>query len=102
MNCGRNWDHSPAMTIRARFDGRVLVPDEPLELPLNCRVELEVRRVVEPSAGVPTPLQELAARLAEIPDNPDWPADGAMQHDHYIYGTPKRDRGSAGRPERRP
>jgi hypothetical protein len=90
MDSRWNWRHNPIMTIRAHFDGRTLVPDEPLDLPMDCRVELEVRRVVEPSAGVKTPLQELAARLAEIPDNPDWPADGAMQHDHYLYGTPKR------------
>lgn len=72
------------MTIRARFDGRTLVPDEPLDLPMDSRVELEVRRVVEPCAGVRTPLQELAARLAEIPDNPDWPADGETVHNAFF------------------
>jgi hypothetical protein len=102
MDSRWNWRQNPSMTIRAHFDGRTLVPDELLDLPMDCRVELEVRRIVEPSAGVATPLQEFAARLAEIPDNPDSPADGAMQHDHYLYGTPKRARGSAGRPERRP
>lgn len=39
----------------------------------------------------------LAARIREIwADMPDdvrskLPADGASQHDHYIYGLPKRD-----------
>jgi hypothetical protein len=32
----------------------------------------------------------LAALAGEHPDNPDLPADLAAQHDHYLYGTPKR------------
>jgi hypothetical protein len=77
------------MTIRAHFDGRTWVPDEPLNLPMDCQVELEVRRVVEQKGEVTTPLQELVARWAEIPDNPDWPADGAMQLNAYVLaGVP--------------
>lgn len=33
------------MTIKARFDGKVLVPDEPLDLPKDQQVELVVRAV---------------------------------------------------------
>ncbi|WP_406694254.1 ribbon-helix-helix domain-containing protein [Singulisphaera sp. Ch08] len=36
--------------------------------------------------------QEIAEIAATVP-NEEWdklPADGAEQHDHYIYGTPKR------------
>lgn len=39
------------------------------------------------------PIWDVAAELvAEIPDEDlAWlPVDGAAQHDHYIYGTPKR------------
>jgi len=34
-----------------------------------------------------------AALLADIPEEhlAQLPVDGAAQHDHYIYGTPKRD-----------
>ncbi|MEA2735281.1 MAG: hypothetical protein QOE14_1732 [Humisphaera sp.] len=32
------------MTIKARFDGKVLVPEEPLDLSKDERVELDVRR----------------------------------------------------------
>lgn len=79
------------MTVRAHFDGRTLVPDEPLDLPPNCQVEIEIRPVAA-TAVVPArkPLKELAERLAELPANPDWPADGASEHDHYLYGTAKR------------
>jgi hypothetical protein len=31
------------MTIKARFDGKVLVPDEPLDLRKDQRVEVDVR-----------------------------------------------------------
>ena len=35
-------------------------------------------------------LRDLADLVAKFPTNPDWPADGAAQVDHYLYGTPKR------------
>jgi hypothetical protein len=69
--------------VKAHLDGKVLVPDEPLNLPANCAVELEFRPV---SAK---PLLALAAQLAPLPDNADWPEDGPSQHDHYLYGTRK-------------
>ncbi|HUK89628.1 MAG TPA: hypothetical protein VLZ81_04445 [Blastocatellia bacterium] len=36
---------------------------------------------------------EIAAISADLPDEAwaDVPVDGADQHDHYLYGTPKRD-----------
>ena len=34
------------MTIRAHFDGKVLIPDQPLDLPINGAVTLQL----EPSA----------------------------------------------------
>jgi hypothetical protein len=41
------------MTLRARFDGRVLVPDEPVDLPRGRTLEVQVREVEEsgPVAG---------------------------------------------------
>jgi len=35
-----------------------------------------------------SPLQDLARAAALAPT--DLPADAAAQHDHYLYGTPKR------------
>jgi hypothetical protein len=31
-----------SMTIRAHFDGKVIVPDEPLELPVDQPLQIEV------------------------------------------------------------
>lgn len=76
-------------TMRLRFDGNVFVPDGPVDLPVGYVAEIPVGA---PSATTPTraPLLELLKVLDQFPPNPDWPSDGAEQHDHYLYGTPKR------------
>jgi hypothetical protein len=77
------------ITIKARFDGRVFVPQGPVDLPVGC--ELEIAVPSPPSKGPDRfPLLELAALMDRFPENPQWPVDGAAQHDHYLYGTPKK------------
>lgn len=76
-------------TLRAHFDGKVLQLDEPADLPVNQPLEVEIRTVSAEASGE-NPLQRLARLARELPNDPDWPADGAAQHDHYLYGTPKR------------
>ncbi len=73
-------------TIKAQFDGRVLVPKEPVDLPLNQ----ELTVYIEPAANAEAPLAELVQVLSELPDNPHTPTDLAAQHDHYLHGLPKR------------
>jgi hypothetical protein len=48
------------------------------------------RIIVGPVA--PSLVQRIAARARTLPQETldRLPADGASQHDHYIYGTPKR------------
>ena len=36
------------ITLRAHFDGHVLIPDEPVDLPQNCALHLEVHPLAEP------------------------------------------------------
>lgn len=83
--------------LKAHFDGKVLVPDEPVDLPVNCALEVHVQPISRPTiSGLQdakegkTFLQNLAEELAKCPSNPEAPRDGAAQHDHYLYGTPKR------------
>jgi hypothetical protein len=68
--------------ISAHFDGQVIVPDEPVQLPVGQPLRVHVEVV------------EAAPRFAELlsfaSDLPDAPADLSAQHDHYLYGTPKR------------
>jgi Arc/MetJ-type ribon-helix-helix transcriptional regulator len=47
----------------------------------------------QPSVGGYKPIWDIAAELRATVPPEEWtkaPADGAAQHDHYIYGTPKR------------
>lgn len=78
--------------VKAHFDGKVLVPDEPVKLPVNCTLELHIQPVEKqlPTPADGKPLMKLLKALETLPGNPDWPADGAAQHDHYLYGLPKR------------
>jgi len=76
-------------TIKAHFDGRVFVPQGPVDLPIGCELEIVLPAAVGPKQAA-RPLAELADLLNQLPANPAWPADGAAQHDHYLYGTPRR------------
>jgi hypothetical protein len=76
--------------LKAHFDGKVLIPDEPVDLPVNCALELRIEPVLaqKPSTDA-NPLKsliELAKRFPVL----DGAADGAAQHDHYLYSLPKR------------
>jgi hypothetical protein len=37
--------------FKARFDGKVLVPVDPVDLPTNCDFEVEMREAEEPLKG---------------------------------------------------
>ena len=74
-------------TLLVHFDGQVLVPDEPVDLPQGRILRVQIEEQDEEAA---TPLLALYDAFKELPDEPDAPADGAEQHDHYLYGTPKR------------
>ncbi len=34
------------MTLRAHFDGKVIVPDEPVDLPVNSAFEIEIKQPI--------------------------------------------------------
>lgn len=36
-----------SIKVRAHFDGKVIIPDEPLDLPVNARVNAELEIVAE-------------------------------------------------------
>lgn len=69
--------------IHAHFDGKVIVPDEPVQLPIGepLRIHLEWTE-----SNVP-PFADLLNFAADLTDAP---VDLAAQHDHYLYGSPKR------------
>ena len=73
-------------TILAHFDGHVLVPEEPVNLPQGRTLRIQVEESDGPLPG----LAALADWAESLPHDPHSPTDGAAQHDHYLYGTPKR------------
>lgn len=75
-------------TVKVQFDGRVFVPQAPVDLPVGTVLEIPINGTT-PAAHDARPLSALLAALDRVPPNPDWPPDGAAQHDHYLYGTPK-------------
>ena len=51
------------MTVRAHFNGSVIVPDEPVDLPVNTPLDLEIR----PANGTPTDAPMPARKRIELP-----------------------------------
>ena len=77
------------MTVSAHFDGKVIVPDEPLNLPPNQALILQIETVGSHIA----PEQEsvLSWLAANSVEGDALPADLADRHDHYLYGRSSED-----------
>jgi hypothetical protein len=70
-------------SLTAHFDGKVIVPDEPVQLPVGQRLRVHLE-LAEPN---PPRFVDFLRFEADLPDAPP---DLAAQHDHYLYGSPKR------------
>ena len=67
---------------------------------MNESASLPVQRLKQQGQAMPAnapqphkPIWEVAADIRNSVPAEEWeklPVDGAVQHDHYIYGTPKR------------
>jgi predicted DNA-binding antitoxin AbrB/MazE fold protein len=67
------------LTIHATYENGVLKPKEPLMLAEGTEVRVNL-----------STLDENYDPLEAVIGIGEGPGDGADQHDHYIYGTPKR------------
>ena len=79
------------MTTRfpAHFDGEHVCPDEPVELPIGKKLWVTVEEApMAPASNLS--LKELFDRIESETGLMDGPVDWAAQHDHYLYGTPKK------------
>lgn len=74
------------MVVRARFDGRAFVPDEPVDLPVGSVVEIPLAAT---AVGGPTPLKALMDRLDAIEVEGEWPEDSSRRVDQVLYGAPE-------------
>jgi predicted DNA-binding antitoxin AbrB/MazE fold protein len=75
-----------AITVEAVYENGVLKPAQPLPLKEHEKVRVTVEQQ-QPSLA-----ERIVARARALPQETLdlFPVDGASQHDHYIYGTPKR------------
>lgn len=73
-------------TLTAMYDGRALIPTGAVDLPKGAMLRL---RVEMPSSGA-RPLELLAKLVQSLPASSGPLTDGAAQHDHYLYGAPKK------------
>jgi hypothetical protein len=77
------------ISINAHFDGKVLVPDEPVDLPRNEALIVRIERAGgADSEAADSCLNWLSENSV---DAPSVPTDFSHQHDHYLYGLPRKD-----------
>jgi hypothetical protein len=77
------------MTVSAHFDGKVIVPDEPLDLPPNQALILHIQTVG--GQGAPAEDSALDWIASNAVDSEALPADLADRHDHYLYARSSGD-----------
>ena len=69
------------------FDGKVLRPEEPVDLKPNAHYIVTIeheKKIAE---------QNLWDVLEDLTGKVEGPEDWSQEHDHYLYGTPKRGKG---------
>ena len=66
------------------FDGKVLRPEEPVDLEPNTPYVVTIER--EDTSGE----QTLCDVLGNLAGTVEGPQDWSQEHDHYLYGIPKR------------
>lgn len=76
------------VAVRAHFNGKVIVPDEPLDLPKDQPLIVEVRLARSKKKPKKQSALDWIAENAVADDS--LPTDLSCQLDHYLYGTPKK------------
>jgi hypothetical protein len=76
-------------TVHAIFDGRVFRPEDAVDLKINKRYRLKIEPLWDEEL-IESAETDPAFDLASLAVNTGIP-DLASNHDHYLYGTPKKD-----------
>ncbi len=72
-------------TLHAIFDGNVLRPEEPVDLETNVRYLVTIKRKEASKQSLWDVLNKFSGKV-------EGPEDWSKEHDHYIYGTSKREK----------
>ena len=77
------------MTVNAHFDGKAIIPDEPLDMLPNQALIVQIERV-----GPREPLEESALVWLGVNavEHDVLPTDLADRHDQYLYGRTNEDK----------
>jgi hypothetical protein len=67
-------------TFSAHYDGRVIIPDQPVSLPIGQKLQLRV----EAASEQVNQFADLANFAADLPGSP---GDLSIKHDDYLYGS---------------
>jgi hypothetical protein len=76
-------------TIRAHFDGKVIVPDEPVDLPINQPLEISLRPSTEAPEKTPDRptveerLKRLQRAMGSIKEGPVIPDEALRRENMY-------------------
>ena len=76
--------------VTAVYDGQVLRPDAPLDLELDKRYII----TIQPD-GKASPQEDAWDILESLAGSIEAPSDWSIEHDHYLYGTPKKNQSEA-------
>ena len=74
-------------TLHVVFDGKVLRPEEPVDLKPNTHYVVTIEH--EEKLGI----QNLWDVLGDLTGKVEGPEDWSQEHNHYLYSTPKRKKG---------
>ncbi len=74
----------------AHFDGKYLLPDQPVDLPIGKPLQVTAEEVAKPADTPPLNLGEWLDAIVAETGLVEGPEDWAAELDHYLYGTPKR------------
>ena len=74
-------------TVTVTFDGTALHPDSPLNFKPNKRYRIQI---ISEEQLPDTPKENAWDILESLAGTFEAPEDWSIQHDHYLYGTPKR------------
>ena len=79
------------MTYRGRMKNGVVVLDDPADIPDGAPVSVRLLKGRASSGGKANPRRTVYERYKGcIGLAKDMPPDFSVNHDHYLYGTPKR------------
>jgi len=78
------------IAAKAHFDGKVIVPDEPVALPKNQPLVVHVEVVKKPKRKKKKGISALRWLAENAVEDDSLPTDLSYQHNHYLYGTPKK------------